>query len=41
MPEVSVLPVGLVISVKTERILLNGVDILLCVFIEAELLVIV
>lgn len=40
MPEVSVLPVGLVVSVKTERIL-NGVDILLCVFIEAELLVIV
>lgn len=41
IPDASVLSLGLVISIKTERILLNGVDILLCVFIEAELLVIV
>lgn len=41
IPDASVPSLGLVISIKTERILLNGVDILLCVFIEAELLVIV
>lgn len=37
IPEASVLSLGLVISVKTERILLNGVDVLLCVSIEDEL----
>lgn len=41
IPDASVLSLGLVISVKMERIPLNGLDILLCASIEAELLVIV